>query len=331
MTRTTIDRAAASARRGDRERILVAVDFSEGSVAAATWIAQHFARGAEVVLVHVLHVPPLPRFLEGRYPSNDRLVESARAGAEARLRELAASVATGLVWPEVRVGTPDEEIVRTATEYGAELVVVGRPGGRTGVWARIGTTAQRVLRRSTVPVLLASGMPAREPSRVLVAVDESGMTGVVLDTGARMAQRFSADATALHVLSVPMFTGSVAAAVGITGSEYSWPRPGDEQDQQAVRDAEQWLDERVRGLPDDGRMTAVVVSAPLLPSEAIIEEANRRGAELVVVGSSGAGAVPRLVFGSVAEGVLRGAPCPVLMVVPPSAEDRHESPHDIGG
>jgi nucleotide-binding universal stress UspA family protein len=39
---------------------------------------------------------------------------------------------------------------------------------------------------------------------------------------------------------------------------------------------------------------------------------------LIVVGSRGAGAVPRLLFGSVAEGVLGGASCPVLVVVPPA-------------
>jgi universal stress protein E len=316
-------------RPGGPERIVVAVDFTEPSLAAAAWIAQHYARGAELVLVHVLHVPPAPRFLEGRYASRDRLVESARAGAETRLRELSASVATGLVWPEVRVGKPDEEIVRVATEYGAELVVVGRPATRSGVWARIGTTAQRVLRKSAVPVLLASGMPARAPSRLLVAVDDSDMTGMVLDSAARIAQRFSAEATVMHVVSVPLFSGGVTVGGGLALAEDHWSRPDDEEDERAVHDAERWLAARLRDVTNGDRMTPAVVSGPVRPSDAIVEEAERRGAELVVVGSSGAGAVPRLVFGSVAEGVLRGAPCPVLMVVPPadpggeSAAGRH--------
>jgi nucleotide-binding universal stress UspA family protein len=296
------------------ERIVVAVDFSEPSADAARWVARHFARGAELVLVHVLDVPPVPRFLEGRYPSAGRLVETARTGAATRLRELSASIATGLVWPEVRVGKPDEEIVRVATEYGAGLVVIGRPAARAGVWRHIGTTAQRVLRRSPVPVLLAAGMPARGPSRLLVAVDDSDMTGPILHWGRLLAERFSAEATVLHVVSVPLFPGGTAVTGGVLSSENDTPL----EDELAVREAERWLAERVQGPARGSRMSPAVVAGQVRPAEAIVDEAARSGAELIVVGSRGAGAVPRLVFGSTAEGVLRGAPCPVLVVVPPT-------------
>jgi nucleotide-binding universal stress UspA family protein len=42
----------------------------------------------------------------------------------------------------------------------------------------------------------------------------------------------------------------------------------------------------------------------------------RRDVELIVMGSRRAGTTNRLLFGSVAERVLRGAPCPVLVVGP---------------
>jgi len=302
---------------GERERVVVAVDFSEGSSSAATWVAQHFARSAELVFVHVLHVPPVPRFLEGRYPSRERVVENATAGALARLRELSARVATGLVWPEVRVGEPDQEIVRVAAEYNAALIVVGRPAKRSGVWARIGTTAQRVLRRSSVPVLLAADVPSHEPSRLLMAVDDSDMTDVVLGWGASLAQRFSAEAIAMHVVTVPAFPEDVVTATGLLSASPSAVLPLVD-DGSAVREAERWLGERVRRIAPERPVALAVVSRPLSPAQAIIDEATGRGVELIVLGSRGAGAVPRFLFGSVAEGVLRGASCPVIVVPPPN-------------
>jgi nucleotide-binding universal stress UspA family protein len=300
-----------------RKRVVVAIDFSEPSIAAATWVARHFAPEAELVLLHVLHVPPLPHFLEGRYPTRAHLEETARAGAEVHLREVSASIARGLVWPEVRVGKPDEEVVRVAAEYDADFVVVSRPAPRTGVWRRIGTTSQRVLRRSPVPVLLAAGMSAGEPARVLIAVDDSDMTGAVLQWGSLLADRFSAEAVAMHVVSVPFFPGATA----LDGASAWWAseeaRDGDAaDDESAARDAEQWLRTKVDGA-DDARMAPLVITGSSRPNEAIVEEAARLGAELIIVGSSGAGGVPRLLLGSVAESVLRGAQCPVFVVVPP--------------
>jgi nucleotide-binding universal stress UspA family protein len=57
---------------------------------------------------------------------------------------------------------------------------------------------------------------------------------------------------------------------------------------------------------------AVVVDQP--PVTAILAEARRVGATVVVVGSRGHGAVGRLVLGSVSRGVVRSARCPVLVV-----------------
>jgi nucleotide-binding universal stress UspA family protein len=304
------------------DRIAVAVDFSEGSMVAARWVAQHFAPGAELVLVHVIHVPSVPRFVAGQYPSADRLVETARAGAEVRLRGLSEAVATGFIWPEVRVGKPAEEIVRVAVEYGAGLVVVGPPAARAGVWGRIGATAQRVLRRSPVPLMLAAGAAAWAPARLLVAVDDSDMTDVVLDWGGHLAERLPAEAAVLHVVSVPLFSGSsVPAGLPPWVGVYT-PRHGSPEDGLAVREAKRWLVERLRGVDRGHRMSPAVVSGQLRPAQAIVGEAVRRRAELIVVGSSGAGAVPRLLFGSVVEGVLRDAPCPVLVVGPPAGAAR---------
>jgi nucleotide-binding universal stress UspA family protein len=52
--------------------------------------------------------------------------------------------------------------------------------------------------------------------------------------------------------------------------------------------------------------------------DAIVDAAGAEGADVIVVGSRGLGAVGRFVLGSVSDHVVRHAGCPVLVVRPPS-------------
>ncbi len=51
-----------------------------------------------------------------------------------------------------------------------------------------------------------------------------------------------------------------------------------------------------------------------VPHDAIVQAARTIGADLIVIGTHGRSGLKRLVLGSVAENVLRHAPCPVLTV-----------------
>ncbi len=299
------------------ERVAVGIDFSESSLAAATWTARDVAPGVELVLVHALHVPEPPSFLRGRYPPREQLIETARTGAEHRLRELSRSIARGLIWTEVRVGRPDEEIVNVAAEYRADLIVVGSHGERPGIWSRLGSTAERVLSRSAVPVLVVIGAPRTPPRNLLVAVDDSDVTPRVLDWARALARRFDAMATVLYVLSPSMVSaGSSVAASGLMPLDAA--ALGNEQ---ALRDdAMRWLEERIgTGEAGAGLAPAVVVG---VPASTILTEARQHGSGLIVLGSRGGGAAKRLLLGSVSGSVLRGADCPVLVVVAPEDELR---------
>ena len=300
-------------------RVVVAVDFSEPSIRAAEWVAQHFARAAELVLTHVIHVPAPPRFFEGRYAPAEQLVETARAGAEIRLREIGSSIATGLVWTEVRVGKPDEEIVRVADDYKADLIVIGRPAPREGFWGRLGTTAQRVVRRSMVPVLFAADVPPRAPARLLVGVDDSALTGPVLDWAQLLVERNAAEATVVHAVHPLEFNHTHMLEYGLMASAAAALEEHTMADEPPLREARQWLAmriaERAGDAPVRDRVTPVAIEG--LAAEVLVSEAKRRAAELLIVGSRGAGAAQRLLLGSVAEAVLRDSPCPVLVVVRP--------------
>jgi nucleotide-binding universal stress UspA family protein len=60
--------------------------------------------------------------------------------------------------------------------------------------------------------------------------------------------------------------------------------------------------------------TALLESQGLRPSAVIVEEARNWPADIIVIGSSGRGRVDEFIFGSVAEGVLRTASVPVLLM-----------------
>lgn len=88
---------------------------------------------------------------------------------------------------------------------------------------------------------------------------------------------------------------------------------------QVVPEWAEGLEERQRELEDARRHLAelgrdaeiVVVSGA--PAEVLVEEAEKRGADLIVVGRRGLSGAERLVMGSVSSKVARTAPCSVLI------------------
>lgn len=141
-------------------KILYATDFSESSLPAAEY-ALLLARlaGAEL---HVLHV--LGEFADRRktmiQPESMALLER-----EVEIQSLKAMedfckeyFADAVPYTNaVVMGIPFQEIIRQAKEVNADLIVAGTHG-RTGLeHVIVGSTAERLVRRSTVPVLTVRG------------------------------------------------------------------------------------------------------------------------------------------------------------------------------
>lgn len=87
----------------------------------------------------------------------------------------------------------------------------------------------------------------------------------------------------------------------------------------AVPDGTEGLEEREHELDDARRLLAElgrdadVVAVTGAPADVIVEEARRRGADLIVVGRRGLTGAERLVMGSVSAKVARTAGCSVLI------------------
>ncbi len=132
------------------DRILVPTDGSDCARAAAdhaiTLAGDH---GATVHALYVVHLRPS---LE---PNLEVVLDTLEAVGEEALADIAAQgEAAGVeVVTATREGLPHEEICDYAEREGMDLVVMGTHG-RTGIErVVIGSTAERVVRRSTVPVL----------------------------------------------------------------------------------------------------------------------------------------------------------------------------------
>lgn len=130
---------------------LVAIDFEEASQRAIE-LAKEMASplGAELALVHVYQVPIYT------YPSFDPAIlptlhEDVERAARHAIDELAAEV--GVKQAILTVGDPATEIVATAARIQADLIFMGTHGRRGIAHALLGSVAERVIRRSTVPVL----------------------------------------------------------------------------------------------------------------------------------------------------------------------------------
>jgi nucleotide-binding universal stress UspA family protein len=139
--------------------ILVASDFGHAAVSALDWtIDLARALGARVRVAHVYDLPlvGLPdATLMVNAATAARLSNQAQAALNAevaRVQDRGVPIA-GLL----RQGDPRDEIPALAASEGANLIVVGSHGRRGVARALLGSVAEDLLRRSSIPVLVVRG------------------------------------------------------------------------------------------------------------------------------------------------------------------------------
>jgi nucleotide-binding universal stress UspA family protein len=295
------------------QRVVAGVDFGAPSDAAVRWAARELAPEAELVLVHAVDVPEPPSFLRGRFPPRDTLTGTARTGADRSMRELSASLGVQRIWLEVREGRGDEVIAQVASEYRADLVVTGAHGERAGLLKQLGSTAERVARAAPAPVLLAREPLPAKGAVVLVAMDDDGLTPGLQQWTTFLAARFDAAVTGLHVVSDTVLGTLVTLAAMVSGTAEP-PTLG----VGAVEDANVWMRELVAKGLDRTRTRGEVAYGD--PAREILAAAERLSASLIVLGRHRAGGVRRQLLGTVADRVLRGSSCSVLIVTEPEGD-----------
>lgn len=138
---------------------------------------------------------------------------------------------------------------------------------------------------------------------LLVPVDFSDATAMVLDTAQTLALAFKSRVVLLHIVEPePDFVGFEPGPVSVRTSVAKEFHTEHKQ-----------LEAAKQQLVNAGiEVTALQIQGSTV--EKIVQESARQNAGMIVLGSHGHGALYNLLTGSVAAGVLRSAPCPVVIV-----------------
>jgi len=147
-------------------------------------------------------------------------------------------------------------------------------------------------------------------SKILVAVDFSPGSRAAVEYGAMFARALQSTVTLFHVYQTP---DSMSAIVpGADGAADDAKDRGLAQTwlEKLRTEAKEYIDVEVAVLVEHGS-----------PAEEIVALSHRSGFDLVVMGTHGRTGIRHVLMGSVAEAVVRLAPCPVLTIHLPLRSD----------
>lgn len=298
------------------QKIIVPIDFSTMSLQAIQIARQLAGRfGASIHLAHVRHLnyatdfmAPVPPILEFSFTTYE---QDAQQTALKELKKVARECGVSSATCDVLSGAPAfDEICRLAQAVRADLVVMPTHG-RTGLkHVFLGSTAERIVQHSSCPVLVARGDPlhTNNGSRsriksILVPVDFSKCSREGLRYAIAFANEFGAKVILLHATYLGYVYSSEGTAI------YDVPSI-----QKAARKtAEQKMREFVRAVKfgDVKYETVFTEGSPVLDICAFAKEHH---VDLIITSTHGFTGFTHVLIGSIAEQVVRHAPCSVLVV-----------------
>jgi nucleotide-binding universal stress UspA family protein len=273
--------------------------------------AARLAKSADASLHLVLVEPPVS-IMAGEQERSDGPVpgspDELRSGYRQYLASMAEALSTGngvrTHWA-LLAGWVPRSLAAYIGEHDVDLTVMTTHGrsGFSRFW--LGSVASELLHRVTSPVLLLR--PSDVPpsfERVLMAVDESPASEKALQVSVGVGLiREGSRIMLAEVVEPPPATLSRRLTLP------TFDRTTVEREAAVTRVEQLALRLRAAGLDAHAN---VVVGAGV--AERILELARAEGSDLIVVGTHGAVGVERLLLGSVADKVVRGATQPVLVV-----------------
>lgn len=276
------------------QKLLLATDLSsraEPALARAVRLAgQHQAE------LRILHV------VDDALPAH--LAQAQRAAAEQILAGRVQAMAGGArssSSTSVAVGKPFAEILREATSWPADLIVIGTHETEVLQDMFRGTTAERIIRQGHIPVLVVRKEGAEEYRRAVVGIDFSLHALRAAQCAFRLAPEAEFHLVHSFLSPFPHFLFGDARAQAREVHKQAMDRAVDEE-------LTAYLARFGDLVPSLNRL---VVSGP--PQEVLLLTTGRLGADLLVVGTHGRAGIAHAVLGSVAEDLLCRAPCDLLV------------------
>ena len=210
-----------------------------------------------------------------------------------------------VVYTQTDSDSPASAIVDHATDHDVDLVVMGTHGRKGMDRLLSGSVAEEVVRRAPCPVftvLAPGGERADTPiDRVLVPVDLSDQSALVVDHAVGLASSYGAPIDLLHVVEEAAFP----TAYGLDPLTPTQP------------DVQERATEALEALAAEVDNFDAPINTHVLTGYAardIVDFAEENAADLIVMATHGRTGLQRFLIGSVTEKVVRSAPCPVFTV-----------------
>lgn len=274
--------------------MLAVTDLSpEGDAAISEAIQQARTLDAELCVVHsVPHIDAVRPLFPQQHAEDFLTDAELPRRAEAALRSRLADLDTGTQQVEVAIerGTTVEGALHAAQRWRPTLVVITVAAGAVD--------AVRLVRHITVPTLVVRPSPATRI--VLAGTDLSDPSMPAIRAANDMCARIGGELIVAHAIEaspLAFYGGEILPMLHSTPKE--------------LHDA---AEERVSQALHERGVTAKVEITVGPSSSALIKLAEARKAQLLVVATHGRTGLTRFVLGSVAETVIRQAPCSVLVV-----------------
>ena len=144
-------------------------------------------------------------------------------------------------------------------------------------------------------------------AKILVPVDGSVVSNLVIKTAASMASAFGSELVLFHVMQLPLPMEVLNPSGGSSGEIY------DQVKERVEKFGKRVLDNASGGLSGfnlNYRQKTVWGD----PSKEILKEAGEGGYDLIVIGSRGLDDMESWLMGSVSSRVIHSSPCPVTLV-----------------
>lgn len=290
------------------DTILFPTDFSdvaEGAFAHAAHLALRYH-----ATIHVFNVEA-PDGEDAANPMEFLPVEPAENATvdESAIQHVDVQTATQergtvpVVYTQTDSSSASEAIIEYATDKDIDLVVMGTHGRQGMDRLLSGSVSEEVVRGAPCPVFTVLGTDENEGvptiSRVLAPVDLSDQSETVIQHAAALSDAYATPLDLLHVVEE-------AAYPSVYGLDPLTPSLPNVQDR--AREALETLASQLDLRTDPVNVHVLAGYA----ARDIVEFARKKESDLIVMATHGRTGLDRFLIGSVAEKVVRSAPCPVF-------------------
>ncbi|MCA9522071.1 MAG: universal stress protein [Myxococcales bacterium] len=302
--------------------ITVGFDFSDNAREAAKWAAAIAERSANATKVTLVTAYPghMPREVRDDLEQLQASEEgAARELIRQRMRDDVAEHgftdedASYEVMDGVKSRWPFAALISAANSLNSDLLIVGATGmGRLQRFL-VGSTAERLVRKSKTPVLVVAQnqLPVE---RILCPIDYSPVSLESLNWAVTMARLFEAELDVMHTVEL-----APGAEIDAPGRRHISTDLRTELNRKAMTEAEQQFADALEEFDFSG-VSWHRVLRPGNPVHEILQRTEELSYGLVCMGSLGLDHLQGMVIGNTAERVLRSLPTSLLTVKPQEFE-----------